>query len=117
MISPCELKINNWVFIELGLPGLQPHKITAQDIADYANGRITLDSVQPIPLTPELLIKCGLNERFFKAYKIKALDGEKWKGQYGLFINNKWEATRFQYLHQLQNLYFALTQEELTINL
>lgn len=74
-----------------------------------------LDECAGIDLTPELLERCGLNERFFRAYQIKPLSGKDMNGYWGLFIRNKFEATRIKYVHQLQNLYFALTGKELEI--
>ncbi len=73
----------------------------------------------PIPLTEEWLIKFGFD------YKIKS-DYCKWylwsketqKGielyeeDYGYIFN---EDVNIKHVHQLQNLYFALTGEELTI--
>lgn len=72
-----------------------------------------LKDLSGIPITNDDLVKCGLNKRFFKAYEIKPLDGHK--GKFGLFIQRKWQATKIQYLHQLQNLYFALTGTELIL--
>ncbi len=84
------------------------------------------DNLQPIPLTEELLVKCGF---------VKLYDGSsEWSinEDFLTFIIEHFEYTnayhftggegvRFgvgcKYLHQLQNLYFALTGEELTINL
>jgi hypothetical protein len=59
MIQPNELRIGNRIYIEVGLPGLQLHSITGLDIADISNGRITLAAMQPVPLTREILEKCG----------------------------------------------------------
>lgn len=72
----------------------------------------------PIPLTPEILEKAG----FEKYEKIK---DECWhKGNFEIFKTSspgysmdieKDIYPELIYLHQLQNLYFALTGEELTI--
>ena len=71
----------------------------------------------PIPLTEEILFKCGFT-RFGKSFRLntfeycpisKNLVIHGHGGYYtGLIL-------KIQYLHQLQNLYFALTGEELTI--
>ena len=70
--------------------------------------------VKPIPLTEEWLLKFGF---------IKSSDNNYYKGDkftiYNRFENFgliggllSWK--EFKYVHQLQNLYFALTGEELT---
>lgn len=63
---------------------------------------------KPIPLTEELyrkvekqLIKKGFSYGFEK-------------GKLTLYLSDQWEFES-EFLHQLQNLYFALTNEELTI--
>jgi hypothetical protein len=78
---------------------------------------------EPIPLTPKILKKAGFEPMnygdggFF--YEITHGDftftqGDK-NGFCEVFLNDT--NLRVQYVHQLQNLYFALTGEELTINL
>jgi len=65
---------------------------------------------KPIPLTEEILLKCGF-EKYGIWFKIKDfhvsighnIAFEKWVTSY----------RTPEYLHQLQNLYFALKQEEL----
>jgi len=84
---------------------------------------------KPIPLTEEILLKCGLQIREI------TVDGKQQK-HYSDFRNIAIEVLskdylmlglhkghehiepirRVEYLHQLQNLYFALTNEELTFN-
>jgi len=77
------------------------------------------DKLFGIPLTPEILEKCGFAklpncfdcERFHIAKEDEADYWWCFFNKNGAFIN------KIKYLHQLQNLYFALTGEELTINL
>jgi hypothetical protein len=90
--------------------------ITDNEIEDYF--------IQPIPLTEEWLIKLGFvdGSYLYKNYKIKA--GDYWnsikfyEGEW-CYNNDDSDAgcyflTTIKYVHQLQNLYFALTNEELT---
>lgn len=87
--------------------------------------QLSLDDLKPIPLTPEILERCG----FIKC--INADDDVLFKKQYfeieymeffseeknGFYYNNNMpHETHIRYLHQLQNLYFALTGEELELN-
>ena len=78
---------------------------------------------EPIPLTEEWLIRFG-----FEVSEIKREFGHKtiaWThtGKYALTVYFKngilsvrfWQGNEKRYVHQLQNLYFALTGEELTI--
>jgi len=82
---------------------------------DYYN---VIDSYKAIPLTEEILLKCGLKlitERT-KNYMLKGISGEP------CFHFNKNNTVscykaNIKYLHQLQNLYFALTNQELNITL
>jgi hypothetical protein len=75
--------------------------------------------IEPIPLTEEWCIKFGfqkdlentiyknINKHCFLCYDdniVLLLEEE-----------NNWCITKVKYVHQLQNLYFALTNEELTI--
>lgn len=83
------------------------------------------ESLLPIPLTEEWLLKFGFTEAMFD-YTIHT--GEFFKGSVGILWvagnNNVWQLkyemrctqTVIKYVHQLQNLYFALTGEELTLS-
>jgi hypothetical protein len=85
---------------------------------------------EPIPLTEDILLKCGFEQPFRKDFFIKSIYGNFEDGYY-IFVNpngsgiatskDNIEISRneikIQYLHQLQNLYFALTNQELTITL
>lgn len=89
-------------------------------------------STSPIPLTPEILEKCGFD------YKVNGFNHEfrrgKCDGEYlDFYLLNRHEpasyyelihvigkvklVSKIWHLHQLQNLYFALTGEELEVNL
>jgi hypothetical protein len=92
------------------------------------------ENLKPIPLSPEILEKCGFEKRSYK-YGDYAWVKKNHKGR--LFrlrvLNGSLHSTgndRFMYwadkggsipivkdLHQLQNLFFALTGEELEVNL
>lgn len=88
---------------------------------------------EPIPITPEILEKCGFEYKpcgisgsdmwqGMGFWNIKNCDWVSFRG--GFFRTKPIELiltgyfnSRIQYLHQLQNLYFALTGEELEVNL
>jgi hypothetical protein len=117
------------------------YKVPNASFSRYENEII----YSPIPLTPELLEKCGFekdaeyklepvascftldftssikgaNTHDFTALVVNQDTKENKKGSVSVSytVNGLWASNDIQYLHQLQNLYFALTGEELPINL
>lgn len=77
------------------------------------------DRFIPIPLTEKWLFKFGFVKRgiyyHFPKNDIFKLDQYKNKNAYWLrYYTEDIDCTRINHVHQLQNLYFALTGEELT---
>jgi len=79
---------------------------------------------KPIPLTPELLITCGFEDFTHSQLPLWEMPNgfmifeniyEGGNG-YSVQLMGKFDV-QLQYLHQLQNLYFALTGEDFKINL
>ena len=74
-------------------------------------------SFKPIPLTEEWLVKLGVNFGFnvyASEYMIEhAIDSYCLRLVYGVGMSKF--ISELKYVHQLQNLYFALTNEELEI--
>ena len=134
MIKPQELRIGNYVIVK-NYNSKYWNKIGTIEAftrnAEYIsldinqNSAFYLKDIQPIPLTEEILLKCGFEKSndLDKFYHLELLN--KWTRIYfnpkhkvcTLSINQHDSLIRIQYLHQLQNLYFALTNEELTIQL
>lgn len=89
-----------------------------------------LNDFQPIPLTEEWLLKFGFNNDYKPDYigidvrsggittdfvLTKPLSKGEWQKYYTFDLaQNRFVA--FSYVHELQNLYFAITGQELTIN-
>jgi hypothetical protein len=114
-----ELRIGNWI-----QDGNEFEQITIDHLNCLYSGRCEYD---PIPLTEEWLLKFGFE------YKVEELGVRFYEIQIGIsFISlsieghfninsgeSYWYMDRDfkapKYVHQLQNLYFALTGEELTI--
>lgn len=110
-----ELRLGNYVL-------LQENDIVKIDFIDgiyfelgfnnMANVK-ALNQFDPIPLTEEWLLKFGLDE-YRKNIGI-------WNNGDAVYFNygntNHEKSVAIKHVHQLQNLYFALTNEELTINL
>lgn len=118
-LSANELRIGNWIFnggIKSQVAYLLPDNIncTRPDFDGLLNGEIT-----PILLTEEWLLKFGFEiDKDLVFYKMVARKGhislpfdkdKKWKYWSNLL------KIEIQYVHQLQNLYFALTGSELEI--
>ena len=111
-----ELRIGNWVFDtsekdnEPNVPRIVNEPITKQRCSWY----------EPIPLTEEWLLKFGFNKLsdIWEFWKNSGWDlrQHKLENNWWLFYNGQdLDCVRIDYVHQLQNLYFALTGEELTI--
>lgn len=81
------------------------------------------EDFNPIPLTPEILEQCGFEKAVENAgrlvcWKKSKLTIAKWiEGKWQCWLGTVDIRKSPQSLHQLQNLYFALTGEELQINL
>lgn len=127
MIQPNELRIGNHLNVQvdngLSIAGLSGGVVTeiGSNYISY-NGFIVpkLSMVRPIPLTEEWLerfgaLKYGVEENdpyFLLEYKYNNAHHD-----FLHFGNNGecWKYPHIKYVHQLQNLYFALTGEELTL--
>ena len=130
MIKTNELRIGNFVSINNGFEMLV-HSI-------FQNDTVYLDFIPPlineadvweedykdliaIPLTEEWLLKAGFKktrDMFInskpKMYKIFRLSLRLMANEYTFCYENSFR--KIEYVHQLQNLYFALTGEELVFS-
>ena len=134
-----ELRIGNWIFDA----GDEQKPFQIEEIRKNGEGfkcyyivfrngsfksSIDSDLIEPIELTPEILEKCGFvkhgvlyihpSTMNFEMYNRAKLEGVyRWyagrnQKDYFLGVSNE-----IKHMHQLQNIYFALTGEELTVNL
>ena len=96
-------------------------------IAVEENGEVKEQSIlapafEPIPLTHELIVKCGFIWQFGNVYDLNlGSKGIRIQGHSVIYraLNMNWVDIDVDvyHLHQLQNLYLALTGEELQVNL
>ena len=101
------------------------------DDSKYTN-EITTKEFQPIPLTEKILLKCGFKKRLSSVCDFFYIGVNPYTRDWMFditWLKNHIDYTyedypfykngyhKIKYLHQLQNLYFALTGEELEINL
>jgi hypothetical protein len=109
MMNEEELRIGNYVNIEDTIL-----RIDLQEL--YYNSSI----MTPIPLTEEWLLKLGF-ESMYSNYIVKAgdyynsikQDCGKWIYSYDESDAGCYELKEIKYVHELQNLYFALNDKEL----
>lgn len=93
----------------------------------YALGEctISLDNIEPIALTPELLLQCGFENKkispdYWELPDEKCI--ESWATNFSYYLpyytlDTYTGSIKIKYLHQLQNLYYSLTGKELTVNI
>jgi len=126
-----EIRIGNWVNLEFIGPFQWEYTHFDEYVKDSAHGYdvdgcIISDKIEPIPLTPEILEKCGWmwNEECNSFEKYPNGDARmnlqrKFNGGYTMFnyVIQALICENIWHLHELQNLYFALTGEELEIDL
>ena len=128
-----ELRIGNWVIDNEVDPQrtvyYQVEEITYKGVVYRDGSSVTMcEYLQPIPLTEEILLKCGAvkvkhnhfvidewihlsfedDNRSEPCVDVKLKSISEKKPYYATCVNS---------VHQLQNLYFALTGEELEIEL
>lgn len=124
MIRTEELMLGNWVFHN-DKP-IKVDGILEDRIASFANTpgvilafSIKKDDVNPIPITKEILEKCG----YQFDYRLNHIRVFIKDGQYAslikdtLYLSINGYEHKVKYLHQFQNLCFALTGQPLNIEL
>ena len=120
-----ELRIGNWV--NDGFSTIELEAIDFVVMSDAPEGL----SLKPLPITEQWLVDFGFEktddygDQIYYELKTEGsrgyyvcFDHEEWV--FGLSVRNEctcliYDEPHFQYVHQLQNLYFALTGEELTL--
>ena len=119
MIQANELRIGNWILWNMPGGSIQPILVASIPLDD--------DNYSPIPLTTEILEKAGFEKdedytthegKMYVSFNLP--DGttidKLGDNDFEYHVWDNYEK-HIKYLHQLQNLYFALTGEELEINL
>jgi hypothetical protein len=114
-----ELRIGNWIAHEPTIDDWEEIIVRPGTIIQC---EISPDSFMPIPLTEEWLLKFGWeldhesnDLKSFINYKLD-LDAINFSPSRNEFYYNCWEDSKCpKYVHQLQNLYFAFTGEEIVV--
>ena len=117
-----ELRIGNYYYGDVLFPS-EYNVITANDLVELDSDPLD-DYYQPLPLTEEWLIKFGfekkidcyknINYNFNGYFASFDCDNPMWFGEDGC-CEQVTIKDNIKYVHQLQNLYFAVTNEELTM--
>lgn len=136
-----DLRIGNLVNVEIGrdiLPvcvsGISSGSIAFDVLPnekEWKSGRREIIVTKPIPLTEDWLVKFGFEKRGIDKFSIKINPEQIHSSQiftidkqtYIALGDNKFEywvvngipLYHLEHIHQLQNLYYALTQTELTL--
>jgi hypothetical protein len=125
MIKDEELKKGNLFLCKLSIGKPQEFCkafwITSEGIVNQTGGVCPYNASDPIPLTPEWLERRGFKDGWLEFNGGCQLTVHK----DGTAVVSGWDSATSgqsvevpcEYLHQLQNLYFALTGEELKIEL
>lgn len=109
-----ELRYGNWISINYGTK----EKIDIVERKAVMSDLMVAEMLDPIPLSEEWLIKFGFeSEKVYEVvfeYTIDKKHRIQTDGEMYILMGYK-DGIEIKYVHQLQNLYFALTGEELTI--
>lgn len=133
MIQANELRIGNYVYDDFNeihrVESVQSNRLIEYNGSGDPNVIISKldgcdrfyvsDYVNPIPLTEEILLKCGF-EKFLKGIKGSDIHDTYRLGffqienHFGIYL---FHGIEIKHTHQLQNLFFAISGHELNIEL
>lgn len=110
MIQANELRIGNWVQHP---DNPNPHRVNVYGILNQSEKGL----FRPIPLTEDWLLKFGFEINLY--WRKDWLQIQQSENEFSIYIsddNSGYEfGEPFKYVHQLQNLFFALTGTELEL--
>jgi hypothetical protein len=116
-----ELRLDNYICINNNLHPCRVKEITMSSVVvesikeNYSEP--TINSMNPIPLTEEWLLKFGFYKSDNYGNDEYRLDGYSYfRGRFYISdCDECGEDVEINFVHELQNLYFALTKKELTM--
>lgn len=125
MLSPTDLRAGNWVLKIMGADRENEPFIEYKAVAMEEHYYTFAAGCLPIPITDAILGFCGFKQQPDQWYKCLEAGYMDDAGPVLCFKNKtkKWYINDFKipaqplFVHQLQNLYYALTGQELTMNL
>jgi hypothetical protein len=137
MIQPNELRIGNNIFNGVIVAVNEDHFIFNDGYSNWSSKRFNSEVLAPIPITPEILERLGFqkhphftvaNSRFIELGRNRVLSVEcagtqneivflseqSDKAVKDIICIRNYDYDGYTYVHQLQNLFYALTNKELT---
>lgn len=130
MLTPQELRLGNYVKVDNNIEKVFVITEDHISIEDSLTCYVKYSGVYGIPLNEEILAKCGFEKdswmnpgfrkNLFSCHDLHIKFNqttEKWNTGIEYLESTSWFDKHPQYLHQLQNLYFAITGNELEIKL
>lgn len=124
MINANELRVGNYVVFSEDRTIFKVIEISEKGLGIENKQEITwieMETFEPIPLTEEILLKCGFKCSRGESFQLMLNDWTNLYYNCGYFeisVNkHAFSLNHIQYLHQLQNIYHSLTNKELEINL
>lgn len=121
-IKATDLMIGNYITDVWSPNGMFKVTELEKDKVHYGNGfTAEYGNIRPIPLTEDVLLKCGfkrMNEKlnfFILGYEVNFKIDKKIK--WVAWCNTVLANVEIKYLHQLQNLFKSLTQTDLNVKL
>lgn len=118
-MKPNELRRGNWVGTVYSAPYIKITEIKNAVVCGLNCKGISYASLKPIPLTEEILLNCGF-EKFLKGIKGSDIHDTYRLGffqienHFGIYM---FHGIEIKHIHQLQNLFFAISGHELNIEL
>lgn len=110
-----ELRIGNWVKFNGCLVQIRELQYMSK-LDVYLDSNVNVATYKPIPLTEEILLKCGFDKYMIdNLYQLGC-----WQVYFEdtpIFRIIGCSLCEVKYLHQLQNIYYALTNQELEVKL
>jgi hypothetical protein len=121
-----ELRIGNLVEYKnqyINVSGIGPFGIQSEGKKYLIIAKFSTPDIQPILLTEEWLLKFGFEinrqtkeeNNIWRCYSEEGFFEVEQIGSSFFLDDNHCYGTKINYVHQLQNLYFALTGEELVV--
>jgi hypothetical protein len=131
-IKPTDLRLKNWISYRgknYQIAGLSKD-YPFLDTIEFGVGVIEYPDIEPIPLTEEILVKAGfMFDRLDKCFKLSPcfevqIIADVYENNASLMFYTRTVHTDYKPIykvidtvHQFQNLYYSLTNEELNIQL
>jgi len=101
-----ELRIGNWIHSKA------THQDWQIELDSIELVLKSLDKVEPIPLTEEWMVNLGFDKKHWPVFFKNGVEFVSEQGIMRYYTHpNRW--LDIDYVHELQNLYFALTGKEL----